>query len=260
LAASKDTAPTNLAWESTVDIVSNVPAMKLSIFYRVIGFFEFKRVWYAPWRKKAEIVRTPREENNTSVYKLPMGKAVTLKLLFYKSEKSWRDWEEIKKQKLEIKTKSDAFAGFSQETIPVLSRYNEELIQIACKRVFDSVFAPISIELKKEDDKDPNSPARNDQPIDLLAPQPYLITKVTVPWRISVGVIISTLAASLLLTFSPDVFTSWGDYFNQQGWLLSGAFIKANPFWLTNVAKSAGAVCTLFAAYLAFRKLPFGGK
>src|SRR5258708_34386756 len=75
-----------------------------------------------------------------------MGTSVVLKLLFFRSSKAPR----ISDQSLEIKTDGDAFAGFSQKEIPVLSRYNEERVLIACKRVFDSVFAPIIIELKQE--------------------------------------------------------------------------------------------------------------
>lgn len=249
----------NSSWESVINVISLSPKMSSSIFYRISGIYKHERIWYLP-SKWIEKKITSKTEGLTTIYPLPIGETATLKLLFYKSDKSWEKNSELKNQVLEIKSSSDVFAGFSQTEIPILSRYNEELIQIACKRVFDSVFAPISIQIKKQDDKK-EAKVEEQSAKQILAPQPYLVTKISVPVWVKIRLLTYTVLASVLLTFSPDVFKYLGEsnYLKQNHTFLSEMLIN-NAGWITGFFKVVGALFTFLAAYLAFRKLPVGGK
>jgi hypothetical protein len=132
------------AWESVVKKLSSAPSMIACVFYLIEGFYKVRRRWLL-FGKREEYLISPKNNDWETKYPLKMGKSFVLKLLFYRSSEA----SSILPQTLEIKTDGDAFAGFSQKEIQILSRYNEERILIACKRIFDSVFAPIIIELKK---------------------------------------------------------------------------------------------------------------
>lgn len=247
--------------------------MQSSIFYRILGFYTQKTTLFF-FNNGEQRNKTQNDGVNTT-YSLPMGKISTLKLLFYKAAKAWDENPEVKEQCLEIKNNSDVFAGFSQTEIQILSRYNEELIQIACKRVFDSVFAPITIQLKKSektrqqetpaqpsDDESSNMLETAEITLDeIIAPQPYLITKVSVPILLVLWILFFTVSASILLTFSPDSFKTLGEtnFVKQNAPDLSDYLMKNGGF-LTVLFKAFGAVCALIVAFLTFRKLPVGGK
>jgi len=70
-----------------------------------------------------------------------------------------------------------------------------------------------------------------------------------------------TVFASILLTFSPDIFKSSGEtlYLQQNYKEIADLLIK-NALLFSGISKALGAFCTLAAAFLAFRKLPIGGK
>jgi hypothetical protein len=271
------------AWQSAIEILSSAPSMRNSVFYLVEGFYLVRRE-YLLFGKQREHLIPPKNNGWETRYPLKMGKTVVLKLLFYRSEKA----SSISSRSLEIRTEGDAFAGFSQKEIPLLSRYNEERILIACKRVFDSIFAPIVIALKKESDSVPVSAdslfllrstqvatpwgvlefklkepqedtAATNASADILAPNPFLLTQV-VP---SQGLILLTLVfltfASFFLFMSPDYIQMLGwSRLIQQNSKEFGDWLVRNAPTLSQLSKIFGAVLTLAAGYLGFRKLPLG--
>ena len=155
-----------LAWESVVDVLSHSPTMKSCLFFLTTGFFRVKRAW-----KIGSYRETPIEgfdDGWNTKYPLPMGKTVVLKLLFYRPE----DSPNIYPQKLAINVDRDVLAGISQQEILVHSHYNEERVELAFKRVYDSVLSALSIEYK------PSNSAGHEE---VLAPHPFFLIKVTVP-------------------------------------------------------------------------------
>jgi hypothetical protein len=186
-----------------------------------------------------------------------MGESVVLKLLFYRSSEA----TPILPQTLEVKSEGDAFAGFSEKEITITSRYNEERILIACKRVFDSIFATITIELK--DDK-AGSSADSSQAIQktdqlVLAPLPFLLTQVTASWGLIAFTLFMLALASFFLFMSPDYVKEIGSSpFMQQHFKGFGDLLAGHPLVYSNAAKVLGAIFTLFAGFLGFRKLPIG--
>jgi hypothetical protein len=236
----------NQAWESVADLLSKSPSMNHSIFYQVMGFFKLKRSW-GSFTKYRERLLPLINDGWSTIYPLPMGKNVILKLLFYRSEEA----PAIPTQKLDIKTDGEAFAGFSEKQILVLSNYNEERIQIACKRVFDSTLAPISIEHV------PDAAFVGDG--DILASHPFLLTQVTVPKFTVALIVLALIIAPLLLSLSPDYLKHIGSGQIMQSYAPSvGNWIARNAGDLSTYAKAVAASFTLIAGYLGFRRLPIG--
>lgn len=284
------------AWESVVEALSSSASMKACVFYLIEGFYRVRRSWFLFGRREEYLIR-PKNDNWDTKYPLKMGKSFVMKLLFYRSSNAIS----ILPQTLEIKTDGDAFAGFSQKEILILSRYNEERILIACKRIFDSVFAPIIIELKKADGSasadasEPVTsgvvnvsgdyqltPAAGDVPSrfsgnldlrveptlqndniadkpDILAPHPFLLTQITASKGLIVLTLILLVAASFFLFMSPDYIQQIGNsQIVQNRYKEIGDTLVRNASAYTAFSKIIGAVCTLAAGFLAFRKLPVG--
>ena len=236
----------NQSWESIADLLSKSSSMNFSIFYLVMGFFKLKRNWGGDSKYREKLLPLVNE-GWTTRYPLPMGKNVILKLLFYRAE----DAPKIKTQKFDIKTEGDAFAGFSEKQILMLSNYNEERIQIACKRVFDSTLAPISIQ------RVPDSTDTDDEKI--LAPHPFLLTQVMVPKLTVTLIVIALIVAPLLLAMSPDYLKHVGEGQIMKAYAPSiGDWISRNSGDLSTFAKAVAASFTLIAGYLGFRRLPIG--
>lgn len=236
----------NLAWESIIDLLSVSPSMDHCIFYRVMGFYQVAGWFVGLGGKKERKVELSNDGWSTK-YPLPMGREVVLKLLFYRSEYA----HQIPVQKFEIRTDGDAFAGFSEKQLFVLSQYNEERIQIACKRVFDSVLAPISIE------RTPDPTYTDDNKI--LAPHPYLLSRIVASWW-TVGITLFFLiSAAILLSLGPDFLTHIGNSQILQGREPAfGNWIFRNAGDLSLLTKTLGALSTLIAGLIGFRKLPIG--
>lgn len=284
------------AWESVVEALSSSASMKACVFYLIEGFYRVRRSWFLFGRREEYLIR-PKNNNWDTKYPLKMGKSFVLKLLFYRSSNA----TPILPQTLEIKTDGDAFAGFSQKEILILSRYNEERILIACKRIFDSVFAPIIIELKKADGSasadipEPITsvvvnvsgdyrliPAAGDVPSrfsgnlglrveptpqndtpqasqDILAPHPFLLTQITASKGLIVLTLVLLVTASFFLFMSPDYIQQIGNsQIVQNRFKEIGDTLVRNASAFTALSKIIGAVSTLGAGFLAFRKLPVG--
>ena len=232
------------AWESVIEVVSQASSMKRCIFYRVAGFYSIGRRWYWPLRKERMIKLANRGWNTK--YPLPMGSIVNLRLVFYRSNRA-EQWMLDGKQKLTISAGGDGIAGLSRTEIPILSRYDEEQVEIACKRMLDSVLAPINIS---------HDAGVHD---DVLAAQPFLVARVKVP----IGVIMLILAglgtAPFLLTADANFFATLGNWsLIQKHWKDVGDCLVRNKDSFSLVAKATGAAVALGAGYLGLRRLPIG--
>jgi hypothetical protein len=241
---SLDEPSANLAWESVAHILSESPSMKSSIFYLVTGFYRIRKA-HGGFGENEERAIKYVDDGWSTKYPLPMGENLVLKLLFYRSDGA----AEIGPQTIVLTAEGDAFAGISQKEVEVLSRYNEERIQIACKRVFDSTLAPITLEHKRNDKT----------PEEVLAPHPYLLAQVRVPTRTVGWILFGLVVAPILLTLGPDFLKHIGD-----GQVLQsiakpfGNWVSRNAGDLSVLAKTMAAIVTLSAGYLGFRRLPMG--
>lgn len=269
------------AWESVAEVLSSAPSMQSAVFYLVEGFFRVRKTlgWLGEYK---EYFIKPRDDEWDTRYPIKMGTSVVLKLLFFRSSKAPR----INDRLLDIKTDSDAFAGFSQKEIRIESRYNEERILIASKRVFDSIFAPIMIGLKEaipDDQTSTDSVLRlapsqvatpwglielklKDTPVegpvaeeDVLAAESFLLTQIKASRLLIFATLIFLALASFFLFMSPDYIQSVGWSRLVQGWSKPfGDLLVRNAPVYAQVSKIIGFVFTLAAGYLGFRKLPLG--
>lgn len=269
LTGSLDSNP-NQAWENIVQVLGQTSSMNTAIFYLIKGFnVTQRRFWYfGDWQEKE---MHPINRKLDTIYPLPMGKEVILKLLFYRSTEAERATK-ILPQKLEIKADSDAFAGFSQKEIGITSRYNEERILIATKRVLDNILSTISIELvsaKKDADQPTRSEVNTTTPsiakssmsseVDVVAPRPFLLTQVTVPRRVVGIILFGLIFAPLLLSISPDFLQDvGGSPFMQERAKSFGDWLVRNKLEVSSYCKIAAAIVTLVAGYAGFRKIPLG--
>lgn len=233
------------SWESVADILSRSSSMNLSVFYFVKGFYRVARNIVG---KRSEKLIACFDDGWTTKYPIPMGKSAVLKLLTYRSEKS----RDIFPQKLTINADKDVLAGISQREILIDSHYNEDRIELAFKRVFDSILSSISIE------HDP-AQSRSFPNETVLAPRPFFLITVTVPRRTVFFILTGLFFAPLLLTLSPDYLLHIGNGSILQTHLRPvGDFVARNAGDLSNWSKALAASMTLIAGYLGFRRLPIG--
>jgi hypothetical protein len=233
-----------IVWESVVNTLSRSPSMKSSLFFLISGFYRVRRRWRVG--KHRETLIESFDDGWNTKYPFPMGKRVVLKLLFYRPE----DSPNIYPQRLAVNVDKDVLAGISQQEILVQSHYNEERVELAFKRVFDSVLSALSIEYK---------PDENAGSQKVLTPHPFFVINVTVPKRILIFIMLGLLLAPFLLTLSPDYLVHIGKGQIFQTYAKDvGDFIARNAGDLATYSKALAASVTLIAGYLGFRRLPIG--
>ena len=171
-----------------------------------------------------------------SIYPIPMGESVVLKLLLWRPTYDYDNPDSARK--LSIKVGADAFASMSKNEVCSESRYDEDRTVLVCKRVFDNVLSFVSIE----------------EPGDVGARSPHLtlLTKVRVPTWVIAGVVLLVGTGTFLLALDAEFFAfvatfldgPWRSYLNEYGKVLA------------TLTKLAGAVAIAVSTYLAFKRLP----
>jgi hypothetical protein len=185
-----------------------------------------------------------------------MGRVAVLKVLFYRPEGGGDD---LFSRSISVRTEGDAFSGMSHKAIAVTSRYNEERLLFACKRVFDSTLASIYLdpafeEAKKKD----GGVAAATIPELVLAPRPFLLVRVTVPVATMGWILFGLVTAPILLTAGSDFYRDLGQYLLTHGHPVLGDILSRYPAHWAAYSKAAAAAVTLGAGYLGLRRLPVG--
>jgi hypothetical protein len=210
------------AWESVVDILAKSKDFREAMFFRVSGIY--RRLGRGFDESNVEVDQGVAELE----YCLPMGEVAIMKVMCYVPMDGGG------RGTLSVRSEGDGFAGISPRSIHISSRYNEERVILASKRVLDNVQSPI--EVVPEDPK-------------AVAPRVFFLTRVTVPhWIPWVPVGVLGLAA-VFLSIGPDLLESVGG---------QGSFLANCKSTLSLLSKGLGGLCTAIAAYLAFRKMPVG--
>jgi hypothetical protein len=123
-------------------------------------------------------------------------------------------------------------------------------VELAFKRVYDSVLSALSIEYK------PSNSAGEET---VLAPHPFFLIKVTVPGWTVAFILLGFLLAPFLLTLSPDYLVDIGKgQIMQSCFQAFGDLIARNAGDLATYSKALAASITLIAGYFGFRRLPIG--
>jgi hypothetical protein len=234
------------AWENLIRRLNKTNDLKDSTFFQILGFYMIKRILSIPGvnlnmplpvlGRLSEVSLRSKDNSYDSIYPLPMGKSVVLKLLF--SRPTYDAHVGDSRRTLEVKTGTESFAGVSKSIINSESRYNEERIVLVCKRVFDSFMSPVSIEQQNE--------------TDIQAPKPFLLTRIKVPKRIVSFVIIGVMLSTVLVGLDVDMVNLIG------GWIFPehSKLIIDNAKTLSAIAKFLAPIPVGLSAFYAFRRLP----
>jgi hypothetical protein len=222
-------------WENMIRRLDKTNDLKDSTFFKILGFYEIKKKWLVG--SHSEVPIKSKDNGYDTVYPLPMGKSVILKLLL--SRPSYDTKDPQSRRVLKVKLAAGSFAGASKDVLLSDSRYNEERIVIVCKRVFDSVFSTVSIEQQAE-------------PADVQAPKPFLLTWIKVPKSIVCVVISGVVLTTLLLGCDAELIKQLG------AWLSPShvQFFEEKAKILSILAKASAAIPVGISAYFAFRRLP----
>ncbi len=227
-------------WNSVVNCLDKTKDLKDSTFLLVLGFYRVRRrgfrSGFREFWKMSEQQLEPTDNQFDSIYPVPMGESVVLKILLSRPSFNYSDPKSARV--LKISAGSDTFSGMSKEKIISESRYNEDRTVLVCKRVFDAALAAVSIEEKDVDV--------------VRSPRLTLLTRVRVPRLVISSVVGGVAVGALLLAFDADVVRFI-------------ASIGPKPFsaWLDGNAKPIAAIAKLLSplplaisAYVAFRRLP----
>ncbi len=222
-------------WNSVVNQLDQTNNLKDSTFCLVLGFYQVKRQWACgakPYEKKLE----PTHNEFDSIYPIPMGQSVVLKMLLSRPSFNYSDPKSART--LTISAGGDTFSGMSKSKIYSESRYNEDRTLLVCKRVFDTVLATVSVEEVGN--------------IDVRSPRLTLLTRVKVPRLVISAVVGGVALSALLLALDAEVvkFLSTFCWDSVQSWL------DTNAKSIAAVFKLLSPIPVAFSAYLAFRKLP----
>lgn len=223
------------AWESIISRLAVTKDLGDSTFFQILGFYRTKSAWfqYPPYK---EVPVIPRNNSFESIYPLPMGETIVLKLLF---SRPTYDYKLESRRLLEISYGQDAFAGVSKSEISSESRYNQERIILVCKRVLDSFLSQVSIEQKSKPDSG-------------QAPKPFLLISIQVQkWIVSV-VVIGVFLSTLLVAMDVDSIKFLGTIIFPN----NTQFIENNAKVLSTIAKAIASITISVSAFFAFRRLP----
>ena len=227
-------------WNSVVSHLDKTVDLAKSTFCLILGFFQVRRLWWTidifKFGRRYETRLKPMDDGFDTVYPVPMGKSVVLKMLLSRPSFDYADPKSARI--LTMVTGGDTFSGMSKSKIQSESRYNEDRTLLVCKRVFDTVLATVSIEESGIEE--------------IRSPRLTLLTRVRVP-RFVIGSVVGGVALSaFLFAIDTDVIR-----------FLASFFPSASRDWMCINAKSIVAIAKLISpapvavsAYVAFRKLP----
>jgi hypothetical protein len=242
--------------------------MKNCVFYHVMGFFQVRKP--LPWRDSVEQLLPSTDDGWGTTYPLPMGERVVLKILSFTPENSAVPLS----QRFQLHLDPNAFAGSEEREILFTSRYNEERIELACARVFDSLLAPVFFEHTPETEnterhtvepagaqtKSKDSPKQIKRgATEIISPNSSLLAQIRVPRTTFLIILAGLVVTPLLLSLTPDFLRD----------IASGPTLTHNAPWVAGIlatraarvvefSKAIAAAVTLIVGYLGLRRLPIG--
>ena len=240
------------AWESTVELLSQFKSMQQAVFYHVIGFYTPTGLKWCNRLVRSEKRILIEDDGWVTKFPLPMGETVTLRLLFFRSRKSDKP---VITTTLNVSVDESAFAGISAKTIEVLNRYNEERIELACRRVWDNTLAPLTIECVKKDNKPENGEEKDNK--EVMVPRPFLLSYVKAPRILLWRAVLMLFFGSALLVIPPDILL-WQKQGISSGFLhdiLSTHSTQILELLIIG-CKGAGSALIAWAFFLTLRRFP----
>lgn len=222
-------------WKSLVQCLDRTVDLAGSTFYLILGFHRVKRRWRIG--QYEEILLRPSDNTYDSIYPVPMGRDVVLKVLLLRPSFDYNN--PASRRRLKITAGGEAFSGLSKDLIDSESRYNEDRTILICKRVFDTALSTVSIQ---EPDVQ-----------DFRSARATLLTRIKVP-RWIVGSVVSGVAISaLLLALDADTIKFLSTFLTEP-WAIR---VGRNAKRIATIAKAISPFPVAASAFLAFKRLPF---
>jgi hypothetical protein len=220
-------------WHTVIKQLDASKDLAHSTFYLILGFFRTRR---GGWMRRPEIMLDVTDNGVDSIYSIPMGQSVVLKLLLSRPSFDYDDPESARTLKMTVS--GDSFAGLSKDKVHSESRYNEDRTIIVCKRVFDSALASMSIE-------EPEAK-------EVRSPRVTLLTRVKVPAWVMGTVVGGVAVSTLLLAVDSDSLKVLA-LFLPVSWKSA---IEGNAKGWAAIAKALSPLPVALSAFLAFKRLP----
>ncbi len=132
-------------------------------------------------------------------------------------------------------TGEEGFAGHSPEQVLIDSRYNDERVLLACKRVLDKTISPLRLEPQDT----PN-----------LVPIVFLLTRVKMSAWVPAGLFLFLFFGTVLLSLGPSFFEKVAP---------TGSVVHTWRVELGSACKVLGAFIAAIGGFIACRKLPLKG-
>jgi hypothetical protein len=250
----KESGLTDAAWEGTIDVLCKFSCLSTSLFFKIDGLFKLSRRFFSPW-KTTEKFLSPRNHAVETSYRLPAGKMVILKLLFYRPDSAPKPMISV----LKVQALGDGFAGVLPSEIRIDSRYNEQRIIIACKRVLDNIIAPILINEHEKAESKGDAPVPPVPTQATLVAEPFLMAQISVARFAVFWIIIGLVFGGLFLSIGPDYAKAVGGW----AWVQRisptfAGFLVNRPADAASLSKILAGIVTLVTGFLGLRKVPLG--
>ena len=229
------------SWEQVVEVLGSTKEFAASTFFRLAGIRR-ARPWWLRWFGSYDrpVKRSTRFVETE--YWLPAGTYAIISCRSYRPRSSTHRPERT----INVTAEGDGFVGAWPQEIRIDSRYNEQRVILACKRVLDAVISPIVFTIAS----DPPSPQTEQNAPRVIGPRVLLLMRVYAPRWIVVSMFVCFITGTIILSLGPDsylkLFNTYGRLSGFVGW--DGVFAAGG--------KLLGGFITAFGAYLGFRRLP----
>ena len=249
-------------WQSVVHIAQQSPDLQKHLFYRIRGLYTLKKS-FLPRRRFTETPITPRTLVAESLYPLPIGDLIVMKVDSFRPSYA-TPFEPIR---LKINPYGDNLIGVGHQEFQVHSRYNEERIILACKRVLEDTLTPITVlgaQVTSGSSSTTNTtPASTSQDVTPrerpVVPEARFLAQVTVSRAVIFVILAGLVLVPLLVGSDAASVQAFAKILSVKapnlGAVLADAEVAKS---IARLLKWTGASITLLVGYLAYRKIPLG--
>jgi hypothetical protein len=229
------------SWEQVVEVLGSTKEFAASTFFRLAGIRR-ARPWWLRWFGSYDGPVKQSTRFVESEYWLPAGAYAIVACRSYRPRSSPHRLERI----INVTAEGDGFVGAWPQEIMVDSRYNEQRVILACKRVLDAIISPIVFSIASD------SPSLQNElkAPRVIGPRVLLLMRVYAPRWIVSTMFVCFILGTIILSLGPDsylkLFNTYQRLSGFVGW--EGVFAAGG--------KLLGGFITAFGAYLGFRRLP----
>ncbi len=241
LIQAKERADDQQAWERVVEVLGATQSFAKSTFFRIESVRRPSRGW--PICPKAVRIAAD-SRTRESEYAIPAGDYALMSLRSYRPKGSLHKPDRT----IKITAKGDGLVLASPEEVFVDSRYNEQRVVLASKRILDATVSPVVFSVV------PDEVAERAECPKVIAPRIQLLLKVRPRWGTVCGVFLCFLIGPIVLSLGPD---AWGRIIDVLPALPEvTTALKAFVTEFSMASKLLGGFIIAVGAYLGFRRLP----